>query len=122
MIVITQINTNIILDIADHTELVGSDTKVVKNGGVYFIGFEVNVHDVSHLPSDVKAETHCYDGASFSENPNYVAPYSPSDDIAILQTENTMLLARVDKLEKDNTDLQDALIELASAVEGGGIA
>ncbi|HIW33107.1 MAG TPA: hypothetical protein IAA29_10005 [Candidatus Paenibacillus intestinavium] len=121
MIVITQINTNVILDIADHTELVGSDTKVAKNGGVYFIGFEVNVYEVSAIPLDVKANSHCYDGQTFTENLNFVEPYSPSDDIATLQTENAMLLTRVDKLEKDNTDLQDALIELASAVEGGSI-
>ncbi|MFD2117243.1 hypothetical protein ACFSTH_13210 [Paenibacillus yanchengensis] len=111
MKVITQLNTNIIMDIADETAMVGSDTKVVKNGGVYFIGFAVNVHDVSHIPSVVKPSTHCYDGLEFTENSNYVEPYSPDADINALKAENMALSNKVDQLETDNAELLLSLVE-----------
>lgn len=120
MKVITQINTNIIMDIADHTELVGSDTKVIKNGGIYFIGFNVNTHDADTIPNGVKAETHCYDGVNFTVNPNYVEPYSPDEDINTLRAENIELKEKIEQLETGSLTSLEAIADLYEMMLGAG--
>lgn len=99
------------MDIADHTELIGSDMKVVKNGGVYFIGFTVNSYDIVNLPIEVKPQTHCYDGIEFTLNPNYIAPYSFERDINAMQEENVALMLKINQLELDNANLLLMLVE-----------
>ncbi len=111
MKVITELNTGVILDIADNAENTGSGVKVTKNGGVYFIGFNVDIQDIESVPSNVAPNSHIYDGVSFGENPNYTPPYSAEDDIASLQVENAALSAKVDQLESDNADLLLMLVD-----------
>lgn len=105
MKVITELNTGVILDIADDVENTEEGTKVTKNGEIYYFGFEVDIHDVEGVPSNVAPSTHIYDGTIFAENPNYVAPYNAETEIADLKNQLTML--------------QLALAELAGIIAGG---
>lgn len=112
MKVITELNTGIIIDIADNAVNTSEGVKVTKNGGIYYIGYEVDIHDVAGVPQGIAAYEYIFDGTDYFENENYKAPFNPEDELQGLKAENTSLQDQI-------TELQLAIAELAGLLVGG---
>lgn len=99
MKVITELNTGIILDIADDAEETDQGIRVTKNGGAYYFGYTVDIHDVEDVPSGVKPLSHIYNGTDFGENPDYTAPYSAEVEVTKLQSQVDALTLEILQLK-----------------------
>jgi hypothetical protein len=90
MQVITQKGTNVIVDIVDSTEVVENGLQVSKNGYVecvYANPDQYNVYDVVTIPTEVKAQSHKYDGTNFTVNAAYVPYVDPQQTIHDLKAQ-----------------------------------